>query len=44
MRSCSYFYTTDQAQKFLKHNKLKMIIRGHEIQLKGFKYQKNIQK
>lgn len=39
MRSCSYYYSHVQASMFLKTNKIKMIIRGHEVQMKGFKYQ-----
>ena len=29
MRSCSYYYTSEQATDFLTKNHLKMIIRGH---------------
>lgn len=39
MRSCSYFYSRNQAMKFLNSNNVKLIIRGHEVQMKGFKYQ-----
>lgn len=38
-RSCSYFYSRNQSIKFLAANALRMIIRGHEVQLKGYKYQ-----
>ena len=41
MRGCSYFYGKIQAKKFLKENKLKMIIRGHEVQIEGYSYQKS---
>jgi serine/threonine-protein phosphatase 2B catalytic subunit len=40
MRGCSYYYGKLQAKKFLKDNKIKMIIRGHEVQIEGFSYQK----
>lgn len=39
MRSCSYYYSRNQTLKFLNSNNIKMIIRGHEVQMKGFKYQ-----
>ena len=39
MRSCSYYYSRSQATKFLNANSVKLIIRGHEVQMKGFKYQ-----
>lgn len=39
MRSCSYFYSPEHAGTFLKANDLKLIIRGHEIEKEGFKYQ-----
>lgn len=42
MRGCSYYYSRIQAKKFLKNNQLKLIIRGHEVQLEGYGYQKNI--
>jgi len=29
MRGCSYFYGVSQTRKFLKENKIKLIIRGH---------------
>lgn len=38
-RSCSYFYSRVQASRFLNSNQLRMIIRGHEVQMKGYKYQ-----
>lgn len=38
-RSCSYFYSRNQSIKFLAANALRMIIRGHEVQMKGYKYQ-----
>ena len=38
-RSCSYFYSRLQTAKFLKANSLRMVIRGHEVQMKGYKYQ-----
>jgi serine/threonine-protein phosphatase 2B catalytic subunit len=44
LRSCSYFYTSDQAKDFLISNKMHMIIRGHEVQLEGFKYQDSTNK
>lgn len=40
MRGCSYFYGISQTKKFLKENKIKLIIRGHEVQIDGFNYQK----
>ena len=39
MRSCSFYYSRNQAMKFLNNNQLNLIIRGHEVQNKGFKYQ-----
>lgn len=39
MRSCSYYYSRNQAMKFLNANHLNLIIRGHEVQNKGYKYQ-----
>ncbi len=41
MRSCSYYYSRNQTVKFLNSNNIKLIIRGHEVQMKGFKYQYN---
>lgn len=41
MRGCSYYYSRIQAKRFLKDNKVKMIIRGHEVQIEGFSYQKS---
>lgn len=38
-RSCSYFYSRNHAMKFLVANSFRMIIRGHEVQMKGYKYQ-----
>lgn len=38
-RSCSYFFTRSHAYEFLKKNNLQMLIRGHEVQLRGYKYQ-----
>jgi serine/threonine-protein phosphatase 2B catalytic subunit len=40
-RMCSYFYGVSQSKIFLDRNKLKMIIRGHEVENAGFKYQKH---
>jgi serine/threonine-protein phosphatase 2B catalytic subunit len=37
---CSYFYGIGQSKSFLEKNKLKLIIRGHEVENTGFKYQK----
>lgn len=39
VRSCSYFYSRVQSHKFLKNNNMRLIIRGHEVQMRGFKYQ-----
>jgi serine/threonine-protein phosphatase 2B catalytic subunit len=39
MRSCSYYYSRNQAMRFLNANNLKLIIRGHEVQMRGYKYQ-----
>lgn len=39
LRACSYFYTSEHAANFLADNRLKMIIRGHEVQLEGYRYQ-----
>lgn len=41
MRGCSYFYSKIQTKRFLKDNKIKMIIRGHEVQIEGYNYQKS---
>lgn len=41
MRGCSYYYSKIQAKRFLKDNKVKMIIRGHEVQINGYNYQKS---
>ena len=41
MRSCSYYYSRNQAMRFLNTNSLKLIIRGHEVQMRGFKYQQS---
>lgn len=41
MRQCSYYFGIDQAKNFLNRNGLKLIIRGHEVEKEGFKYQKN---
>ncbi len=41
VRQCSYFFGIDQAKGFLNRNGLKLIIRGHEVEKDGFKYQKN---
>ena len=38
-RSCSYFYSRNHSAKFLKENSLRMIIRGHQVQMPGYKYQ-----
>lgn len=38
-RSCSYVFSRKQAEKFVNENKMEMIIRGHEVQMKGFAYQ-----
>jgi serine/threonine-protein phosphatase 2B catalytic subunit len=38
-RSCSYFFSRNHSIKFLGNNSLRMIIRGHEVQMKGYKYQ-----
>jgi serine/threonine-protein phosphatase 2B catalytic subunit len=40
MRQCSFYYGVYQSKAFLDSNNLKMIIRGHEVTDKGFKYQK----
>ena len=39
MRACSYFYSPLQTMQFLSLNKIKMIIRGHEVQMRGYRYQ-----
>ncbi|KAI5149772.1 serine/threonine-protein phosphatase 2B catalytic subunit [Enteropsectra breve] len=36
-RNCSYFYTYEHVCKFLKQNKLKVLIRGHEVHQEGYK-------
>lgn len=36
-RNCSLFYGRKALDKFLKENKLKTIIRAHEVQLEGYK-------
>lgn len=41
MRGCSYFYSRIQTKRFLKENKVKMILRGHEVQIEGYSYQKS---
>lgn len=40
MRGCSYCFGSIQTKKFLKENRIKLIIRGHEVQIDGFNYQK----
>lgn len=40
LRQCSYFFGIDQSSFFLNRNSLKMIIRGHEVEQEGYKYQK----
>lgn len=40
VRQCSYYFGIDQAKHFLNRNNLKLIIRGHEVEKEGFKYQK----
>lgn len=42
LRCCSYTYSSLQSEQFLKANQLKLIIRGHEVTAKGYKYQYNI--
>lgn len=39
MRMCSYYYSRSHAEEFLRENKAKIILRGHEVQAKGYKYQ-----
>lgn len=41
MRGCSYYYGTNQAKSFLRTNKIRMIVRGHEVQIDGYNYQKS---
>jgi len=33
MRGCSYYYGVSQVKSFLKYNRIKMIVRGHEVQI-----------
>lgn len=40
VRQCSYYFGFEQAKHFLDRNSLKLIIRGHEVEREGFKYQK----
>ena len=37
-RACSYYYSSVHVKNFLKQNKLKTVIRAHEVQLKGFRF------
>ena len=39
-RNCSYFYSYKAVVNFLKTNELKIIIRGHEVQMDGYKLYK----
>ena len=39
LRCCSYLYSPVQSEGFLKNNELNLIIRGHEVDSKGYKYQ-----
>jgi len=36
-RGCSYTYSVEAAVNFLSRNNLLSIVRGHEVQLEGFK-------
>jgi serine/threonine-protein phosphatase 2B catalytic subunit len=38
-RKCSYYFGVNQARSFLNRNGLKLIIRGHEVDPQGFRYQ-----
>ncbi|KAF7683921.1 Serine/threonine-protein phosphatase 2B catalytic subunit alpha isoform [Astathelohania contejeani] len=37
-RRCSYYYTKNGVREFLKKNDLMCIVRGHEVQDKGYKF------
>lgn len=39
LRNISFFFGVKEAKIFLAQNKLKMIIRGHEVTDAGYKYQ-----
>jgi hypothetical protein len=39
IRGVSYFFSRKLASDFLKSNNFKMIIRAHELQDEGFKFQ-----
>lgn len=38
-RGCSYFFGTNSLSSFLTKNKLLSVIRGHEVQLEGYRMQ-----
>jgi diadenosine tetraphosphatase ApaH/serine/threonine PP2A family protein phosphatase len=38
-RGCSFYFSPIQADKFVKKNNITLIIRAHEVQMNGYKYQ-----